>query len=585
MYEYAKIYYKHHGNLKVPEGFKTNNGWERDDNGKINLGEWINRQRHNVNPNSERGKLLSVIKMCFETKKKLTWEEMYEYAKIYYEHHGDLKMPFSFKTNNGWKEEKDGKIDLGRWISNQRSKVDPNSERGKLLLAIKMRFEKIRSTLSWEEMYEYAKIYYEHHDNLKVPFDFKTNNGWKEDKDGKINLGTWINSQKYRVDPNSERGKLLLAIKMCFEKRKSLTWEEMYEYAKIYYEHHGDLRVPYAFKTNNGWEQTDDGKINLGHWIDYQRQNVVPNSERGKLLLAIKMRFEIRKSLTWEEMYEYAKIYYEYHGNLNVPFGFKTNNGWERDEDGKINLGIWINTQRHKIAPNSEKGKLLLAIKMSFKKIKSTLSWKEMYEYAKIYYEHHGNLKVPAGFKTNNGWERDEDGKINLGMWISNQRKSTDPNSERGKLLVAIKMHFEKIRSTLSWEEMYEYAKIYYEYHDDLNVPQGFKTNNGWEQDKVGKINLGVWINNQKIVYKTGNLSFEQISKLESIGIIWLSKNIDDKLQAQQITDKNAMKKQKEILNRMKSLLNNIKIKEISSKDDIVNINKQFIDRLNNKKR
>ena len=45
------------------------------------------------------------------------------------------------------------------------------------------------------------------------------------------------------------------------------------------------------------------------------------------------------------------------------------------------------------------------------------------------------------------------------------------------------------------------------------------------------------------------------------------------------------MKKQKEILNRMKSLLNNIEIKEISSKDDINNINKQFIDRLNNKKR
>ena len=65
----------------------------------------------------------------------------------------------------------------------------------------------------------------------------------------------------------------------------------------------------------------------------------------------------------------------------------------------------------------------------------------------------------------------------------------------------------------------------------------------------------------------------------------WFTKNIDNKLQAQQITDKNAMKKQKEILNRMKSLLNNVKIKEISSKDDINNISKQFIDRLNNKKR
>ena len=69
MYEYAKIYYEHHGDLKVPQRFKTNNGWEQADDGKINLGEWINRQRHNVNPNSERGKLLSVIKMRFETKK------------------------------------------------------------------------------------------------------------------------------------------------------------------------------------------------------------------------------------------------------------------------------------------------------------------------------------------------------------------------------------------------------------------------------------------------------------------------------------------------------------------------------------
>ena len=132
---------------------------------------------------------------------------------------------------------------------------------------------------------------------------------------------------------------------------------------------------------------------------------------------------------------------------------------------------------------------------------------------------------------------------------------------------------------------MYEYAKIYYEHHEDLKVHEGFKTNNGWEREEDGIINLGSWINTQKNAYKTGNLSFEQISKLESIGMTWFTKNTDNKLQAQQITDKNTIKKQKEILNRMKSLLNNIEIKEISSKDDIDNINKQFIDRLNNKKR
>ena len=307
----------------------------------------------------------------------------------------------------------------------------------------------------------------------------------------------------------------------------------------------------------------------------------VENIDILKALIDLKERL----SNSWYKMYEYAKIYYEHHGNLEIPKGFKTNNGWKRDTDGKINLGTWINNQRHSIAPTSERGKLLLAIKMRFEKIKNILSWEEMYEYAKIYYEHHGNLKVPVSFKTNNGWERDETGKINLGDWINNQRRRVSPNSERGKLLLTIKMCFET-KKNLTWEEMYKYAKIYYEHHGDLKVPRSFKTNNGWERDEDGKINLGTWINTQKNAYKTGNLSFEQISKLESIGIIWFTKNIDNKLQAQQITDKNAMKKQKEILNRMKSLLNNIEVKEISSKDDIDNINKQFIKQLSlNKKR
>ena len=40
-----------------------------------------------------------------------------------------------------------------------------------------------------------------------------------------------------------------------------------------------------------------------------------------------------------------------------------------------------------------------------------------MYNLAKAYYEHHGNLEIPARFKTINGYEYDENG-INLGYWI-----------------------------------------------------------------------------------------------------------------------------------------------------------------------
>ena len=68
MYEYAKMYYKMHENLEVPARFKTNNGYDYDENGKINLGQWVANQRSNINSESEQGILLSQIGMRFEVK-------------------------------------------------------------------------------------------------------------------------------------------------------------------------------------------------------------------------------------------------------------------------------------------------------------------------------------------------------------------------------------------------------------------------------------------------------------------------------------------------------------------------------------
>ncbi|MDD5979631.1 MAG: helicase associated domain-containing protein [bacterium] len=70
MYEYACVYYRQHGNLEVPNSFKTNNGYEEDENGEIRLGEWIVNQRQRTSPESERGQLLSKIGMRFEEKRK-----------------------------------------------------------------------------------------------------------------------------------------------------------------------------------------------------------------------------------------------------------------------------------------------------------------------------------------------------------------------------------------------------------------------------------------------------------------------------------------------------------------------------------
>ena len=217
---------------------------------------------------------------------------------------------------------------------------------------------------TWEEMYEYAKQYYEKHGNLEVPYTFITVNGYDYDSKGNIKLGMWISGQKYKTDPISERGKQLSQIGMRFE-RKKLLWKEMYEYAKTYYEHHGNLNVTRRFKTNNGYDYDEKGQIKLGAWLSGQRTWASPESERGQLLLQIGMRFE-RKKLLWEEMYEYAKAYYEHHSNLEVPKSFKTKNGYDYDEKGPIGLGMWISNQRRYISPESERSQLLSQIGMKW---------------------------------------------------------------------------------------------------------------------------------------------------------------------------------------------------------------------------
>ena len=522
MYEYAKIYYEHYNNLEVPQKFRTNDGYTYEEYGKIRLGQWVKSQRQVTSQESEKGYLLTKIGMRFGNKNStLSWKEMYGYAKIYYEYHNDLEVPYKFRTNDGYTYEEDGKIRLGQWISSQRQKVPQESDQGHLLTKIGMRFEtKKISTLSWEEMYEYAKIYYEHYNDLEVSQKFRTNDGYTYEEDGKIRLGQWIRSQRQVTSKESEKGYLLTEIGMRFgSKNSTLGWKEMYEYAKIYYEHYNDLEVPRKFRTNDGYTYEEDGKIRLGNWISSQRQRLSQQSKRGHLLSEIGMRFENKNStLSWKEMYEYAKIYYEHYNNLEVPFKFMTNDGYTPQEEGKIRLGQWISSQRRKVPPESEQGHLLTEIGMRFETKRNTLSWEETYEYAKIYYEHYNNLEVPQKFRTNDGYTYEEDGKIGLGNWISSQRRVTSKESEKGYLLTKIGMCFETKNSTLSWEEMYEYAKIYYEHYNDLEVPARFRTNDGYTYEENGKIRLGLWIINQRqnIPQKS-----EKIQALDEIKMNW----------------------------------------------------------------
>ena len=350
-----------------------------------------------------------------------------------------------------------------------------------------------------------------------MPIKFKTNDGFTRDDNGKINLGAWLQNQKYIISPDSEREKLLMQIGMHFE-RKNISWEEMYEYAKKYYEHYANLEVPNKFKTNDGYTFDEKGEINLGNWIISQRHNISPDSEKGKLLSQIGLRFaNLRSLISWEEMYEQAKKYQKYYGNLEVPKKFRTDDIYTYDKNGKIKLGLWVDRMRKTIDLQSEKGKLLTQIGMRFTEEVPDEVWLNMYSYAKRYNDTWGYLaNMNCEFKTNDGVNYDKYGKINLGLWVDEQKNLIAPESKRGRMLAQLGMDFPKKKMT--WFTMYELAKKYYEYYDNLRIPITFKTNDGINYDKNGKFDLGLWLFRQ---FENNDPTSEQGILLSNIGMIW----------------------------------------------------------------
>lgn len=364
-----------------------------------------------------------------------TWEDHYKLAKAYFEHHGDLLIPATFATSDGYTFDENG-VKLGSWLFRQRNSFNKlTSEQKELLTSID--FTSSVYDDRWLKNYEIVRAYYEHYGNLRIPVKFRTKNGITHDENG-VRIRNWVNYQRMYFSKLTEKQQqLVTSMGLVLTTRKVHSWEENYKLAKIYYEHYGDLLIPVKFKTSDGYTYDENG-IKLGTWMREQRYSFSKLSpEKQELLKSIGFVLNTHKEV-WLRNYELAKMYYEHHGNLNIPQKFTTKNGFTYDEDG-VHIGYWLGNQKNQFS-NLPKEKQHLLKKIGLVNTRNE-QWLRNYELAKIYYEYYGDVHMLSKFKTSDGITYDKNG-VQLGRWLSYQIKTCDPDSEHGRLLSELGVTF-----------------------------------------------------------------------------------------------------------------------------------------------
>ena len=222
-------YYKEHRSLDIPAHYATKDG--------LRIGAWIRRMRKARDGRlkgaqqltQEQIRRLDAIGMDWQDSFTQRWEYGYAKAKEYYAQHGDIDVPATYVTEDGFP--------LGKWLKGH---VQINDKTGRLSIKVtderKAKLDalgfKWDAEDSWAKRIAACKEYKATHGDLNVPQQYVTADG--------IWLGKWLYEcrRAYKGAPNQRQKNLtqeqiqeLNALGMDWRTPAERAWEEKYQAA------------------------------------------------------------------------------------------------------------------------------------------------------------------------------------------------------------------------------------------------------------------------------------------------------------------------------------------------------------------
>jgi len=405
------------------------------------------------------------------------WEKMFGLLRIYKECEGHCNVPHKHKE--------DGK-NLGVWLSSQRTR----KKTGKLGISLIERLEDIGVIWDlckekWKNNYRLLVKFQQREGHANVPISHK--------EEG-VNLGKWLDGQRRQ----KKKGELDISLEkhleevgviwdLCKEK-----WKNSYRLLVKFQQREGHANVPFSHR--------EEG-MNLGHWLDWQRQQ----KRKGELVISLEKRLEevgviwnvFREQ--WGNNYLLLVKYQQREGHANVPKKHK--------EEG-VNLGFWLQEQRSR----KKKRELDISLKKRLEDIGFIWDvlqeqWENNYRLLVKFQQREEHANVPSKHR--------EEG-VNLGFWLQQQRK----RKRKGELDISLEERLEEVGVIWNvfkeqWGDNYLLLVKYQQREGHANVPK--------KHEEEG-LNLGSWLDAQRTRKKKRKLDISREKLLDNIGTgtVWI---------------------------------------------------------------
>jgi len=254
-FRYLKGYVERVGHAKVPQDYKTVDGYQ--------LGQWVTSQRAKIdNMSLEYKALLEALPGWAWDTNIEAWETGFRYLKEFVERESHANAPHDYMTVDGYR--------LGTWIGNQRTRKKKLTDERKAKLEELPGWSWNALSDRWEEGFSYLKAFAVREGHCLVPALYIDEYGYR--------LGSWVNVQRTKKDSLSPERKVSLETLpgWIWDARTDM-WEENFCYLKEFSVREGHVKVPVGFKTAEGHL--------LGQWVKNQhaRKDTLSSERQTRL--------------------------------------------------------------------------------------------------------------------------------------------------------------------------------------------------------------------------------------------------------------------------------------------------------------